>query len=693
MKNKLTTLFIIIIVIGLIATIPLAIVRYQWEESSKQVELVMDFDDIYLLANNTDHPDAMEQQFFEDIRGKVHSIAIPESTLERLQRQGEYNGDIWIYSGKELLDPVKKIQFKEDIDPKHTYILFRTKELETKWEPVIRQFLSKEGEITNFDWSGMYGLEIKAPFRSIKGLSLGIDPVLASQLKSEGFSIVPRISNSYIDRDRTLALIRQVGQFEPSQLIFQGEEVTGFPSHLEEVAQLMHQYHIGLGNIEMLKQDQLGGKTLSYHLAHLYEGDPTINDWNIVRVHSLSEKTMAKMVAPTHEQLKGVEKATFPSLQEQVELAITERNIRVIYLHGVIPTTAHVPIEKMDFLNLKGDPEDMLKATALAINDLTERIESEGYTLGKATSFQYENQSWMTVAKWLALIAGIASLSLLAYMFIPSNSIGLGVFVLGIIGIGITKILPLESLYFKAIGLGTAIAFPTLAIKYSLNKIISLQQSKSKAGLSAIIQVYLISSFISLVGAMIVTGIFHHVKYSLYLDQFRGVSILYLMPLLLSLILVMWQMNAPLISWLKADFKNYYLLILGFLGIGLVYYLMRSGNEATVSSIELKLRALLQSGLDIRPRTKEIFFGHPIFALAIYLATRYKQAVYLLIAAAMGQLSIVSTFTHLHTPLMVGFIRTGLGLAIGLVFGLALIVAWKLMSPWLWKLIRKVGLM
>ena len=299
----------------------------------------------------------------------------------------------------------------------------------------------------------------------------------------------------------------------------------------------------------------------------------------------------------------------------------------------------------------------------------------------------------MTIARWLVLIAGIAAMSLLVYIYLPFNYVGIGIFVLGIIGIAIAKVLHLETLYFKAVGLGTAIAFPTLAIKYSLNKATELKEKEHKPNLVMIIKTYFITSAISFLGAILVTGIFHHVKYSLYLDQFRGVSILYMMPLFLTLILVMWQMNEPLISWLKESFKNYYLLIIGALGIGLVYYLMRSGNEATVSSIELKLRALLQTGLDVRPRTKEILFGHPILLLAIYLAARYKRAAYLLIGAAMGQLSIVSTFTHFHTPLMIGLVRTALGLAIGLILGLILIGIWRLLSDWVMKLIRKVGLL
>ena len=238
----------------------------------------------------------------------------------------------------------------------------------------------------------------------------------------------------------------------------------------------------------------------------------------------------------------------------------------------------------------------------------------------------------MSIVRWLSLLGGIAVISLLVAAFIPSlNWI---VFIGGLLGIVIAKVLNLEGLYFKFIGLGTAIATPVVALKYSLSQINLLGK---KVSWLHILKVYFVTSIFSFLGAMLVTGMYSHVKYSLYLDQFRGVSALYAVPLLLTLILVMWSYNEPLIKWLKGNFKNYYLLLLGILGIMGLYYLARSGNEATVSTLEIKLRALLQSNLDIRPRTKEFLIGYPLFVLGIYLAYTYKRAAYLLVGAAMAQ--------------------------------------------------------
>jgi len=684
MKRLLNKLTIALIIIGLLASIPLVTERINWEQSSDQVELVLDYDDLYLLTRSAENPELAEEKFYEEVKDSVNSIAIYEATLEQLKIRGEITGDIRVYSGKDLLDPTRNVPQDKTIDPNHTYVLFKDQELKDTWEPQFQTFLSKEGELTDFEMYGMTGFEIAAPYRFIKRLPLGIDPVLAERVNSHGFSIVPRLSNAYTDKERSLALIEQAAQYKLSYIIFQGTEVTGYPNHLKDVAALLNKYQVGIGPIEMTKE-QAGLKSLNYYLVSYNETDERNDNWYIARVHSLTEYSMNKMVNPTKEQLEGLEPANFTDLQEQVELAITERNIRIVYVHAPMSFDTHAAITDFDTVTFKYDPEEIIDKTALAITDIESRIEQEGYTLGQAEPFKYQEQSWMELARWLTLIGGIAVISLLVARFIPKLQ-GLTL-ILGLVGILIAKLLSLESLYFKFIGLGTAVAIPVVAIEYSLRELRGFLGKK--ASIIQILKVYFTTALISFSLSWLVVGMFNHVKYSLYLDQFRGVSVLYLTPLLLTLVLIMWSFKEPFVKWLRSSFKNYYVIIFGILGIIVLYYLSRSGNEATISTLEIQFRKLLQTNLDIRPRTKEFLFAYPLFVLAIYLSYYYKRAVYLLVAASMGQLSIVSTFTHLHTPFTVSVIRTGIGLVLGLIIGLILIVGWRILEPWLIKLLRR----
>jgi hypothetical protein len=112
-----------------------------------------------------------------------------------------------------------------------------------------------------------------------------------------------------------------------------------------------------------------------------------------------------------------------------------------------------------------------------------------------------------------------------------------------------------------------------------------------------------------------------------------------------------------------------------------------------VSSIELLFRNWLESTFGVRPRFKEFMLGHPPLLLGLFLAIRYRAAWVLIIVGTMGQLSMVSTFTHLHTPLYISIIRTLLGLGAGLLIGLVCIGAWIVLEGawrrWVQPRIRK----
>jgi hypothetical protein len=116
--------------------------------------------------------------------------------------------------------------------------------------------------------------------------------------------------------------------------------------------------------------------------------------------------------------------------------------------------------------------------------------------------------------------------------------------------------------------------------------------------------------------------------------------------------------------------------------VGLAVMVMRSGNSTPVppSDMEMRLRAVLDHALVVRPRTKEIFLGHPalILALAFILAGWRRGAWIGVLLGAVGQVSLVNTFGHIHTPLLISLARVGNGLWVGIVVALAL---WLLSLP------------
>ncbi|MFN3690701.1 MAG: DUF5693 family protein, partial [Fimbriimonadales bacterium] len=60
----------------------------------------------------------------------------------------------------------------------------------------------------------------------------------------------------------------------------------------------------------------------------------------------------------------------------------------------------------------------------------------------------------------------------------------------------------------------------------------------------------------------------------------------------------------------------------------------------------------------------------------------------LMLLATIGQVSIVNTFCHLHSPLLVSLQRTGWGILIGVGLGFALLALWKTVNS---RLTRVAG--
>lgn len=183
-------------------------------------------------------------------------------------------------------------------------------------------------------------------------------------------------------------------------------------------------------------------------------------------------------------------------------------------------------------------------------------------------------------------------------------------------------------------------------------------------------QILLIASGISAVGGLAAAATLSDPAHFLGLHDIPGVKPALAVPVagvaLLALTRSSWRTWRPLdgIVWVGA-------------GMALIVALMRSGSFSVlpVPELEREMRNALEGLLIVRPRFKEFLIGHP--ALLVWMglgAVRLRPwAGGLLAIGMLGQVSIVNSFLHLHTPLWVTLLRTFHGLWLGLVIGLALL--------------------
>jgi len=359
-------------------------------------------------------------------------------------------------------------------------------------------------------------------------------------------------------------------------------------------------------------------------------------DYNILRMHSIQEKERAAM--------------TVSQVAQRFQLAASERNMRLLLVRFGL---------------------DMgLDNNMAYLNEINTALEAKGLNLGTAQPMSpIELSSLILILIALGVAAG--GIFLCRYL-----SFGKYSWLLGALGFALAALFILTGRLGRAstiLSFAAVVIFPTLSICLNVKNEPVEKISKSVGTL-------LITTACSLIGAILMVGAMADRGYMVAVNIFTGVKLAHVLPLLL-LLFIFWsrQKNqgnmAQLIrrTW-HIPVKVGYMAVLVLLAAALGIYVLRTGNDAvTVSSLERTFRVFLDQLLVVRPRTKEFLLGHPIFLLLVYYG--YKKAgMPALLIGAIGQISLVNTFAHAHTPLWVSLLRTGNGLILGIVIGIVLIL-------------------
>jgi hypothetical protein len=635
------------VLIGILASLPLLYGRWMTERSADQVELVFDYSDLVVIASYQAEPSAFIKEQLDNLQqAGIHSMAIFESTLADLR----WNNRLQLYNAKEA----GLLTGQTRLNNNFTYLLFNSEREALALRPIIEHaFSSRDVSVSLWEANGLEGLRIEMAYEAAAILPMEPDPLTLEELNTYGFNPIVRLSNNRpFDPKEMDDLLLRLKSYGTKWIVFSGNEVTGYEAgNLETLgmtAELLNKHDMGFAVIEMIKTPQKGTNQLAY-----------MTDYNVVRLHSLSERDSGNSPQV---------------ISDRLQLAVTDRDIRMIYLNAEVRRDVEKAVYKHTLANLY----DSLKGDKGAIS----RIQAAGYELGQAQAFQVKDIAGERLLKAVILIGAIALITLLIAQFLPRLSFI--VFVLGVLGSGALYVLS-SSLLSQALALGAAISAPTLGVIWAINRVKRDQTAGLGFHMGRAIWTFLIASIISLTGSFFIIGLLNQVTYMLVLEQFRGVSLLHLAPIALIIVYLYFfseglsarAVYKRTISLLQANIKVFWVILAGLGGISILYYLSRTGNAGQASSIEMSFRAFLENTLGVRPRTKEFLLSHPLFLFALYFAVKYKHLLYLAIVGVIGQLSMVDTFAHIHSPISVSLIRGLLGLALGIVIGVILIMGCK----------------
>ncbi|OPH51353.1 hypothetical protein BC351_34885 [Paenibacillus ferrarius] len=663
-NNPLKNVLWWLVIIGMLGSLPLAFTRHQTETSANKVEFVFDYRDLLDVSDIQTNPQTFVAEHLKKMKAAgIQSMAVYESTLAELRESRR----IEMYNSR---DAAALTQTFGNPNENFTYVLFPDSATQQKLEPLIQKtFGDLQVGVKPWSFRNKNGLIIQMSSDDASIKTMDPDPITLQALKDQGFQIVVRLSNrrAFVTNDMD-RLLKQLYDLGVKRILVDGNEVPGYTEentevNLNKMADLLHKYDIGLAAIEMLKEPQKGFSTLAKQ-----------TNYNVVRLHSFTEKDSEKLMEP----LKKAElEDRIQGVADRFVLAVKDRNIRMVFLNAK-------PLKSLD----KGKLVDPLAAFYESLqgkDGAIPRIEKAGFTLGTAEAFTVESNGWQKIARVFILVGGVSLIVLTASFFIPESVLFL--FVIGLLGAIALHTLS-ANLYAQALALATAICAPSVAMMLVIRAIQSGAAAKWKSGLAFGLWQLLKTSLISLIGVVFEVALLNHISYSLVIQQFRGVSALHLLPIaIVALYLLFFSENNTYKekqAKVRKIFSSYisvlWIVVAGIVLAAGYYYLSRTGNEGQASSIEKLFRSFLENTLGVRPRTKEFLFAHPLFLLGAYLSVRYRNAMYVLFIGVMGQLSIVDTFAHLHTPLHISLIRITYGLVFGALIGIVFIIAWEIIT-------------
>ncbi|BDI28330.1 hypothetical protein CCAX7_003810 [Capsulimonas corticalis] len=635
------TILILLILLGVIAAGVTFSHRLKAESRNRRIELVVDWADAQQLANTTSLPidDVLTQLHHAgDVTDGPHkrlagvtTIAVSEDTLESLRGNG-----VLSYSrvGNNTI-----LTFTPGFADQQQRV-------EDAFQNKMRLKVAK---LPNGS------LQVEAPWAQFNGLPIGLDDTVVQTVRRNHLLVAPRLLNYTGVTAQSiaweLAKVKQQCRGGAGPLIFSGSAVLGNRPLLQATADAIHQNGFTYGSVEFAKT--LGDADLSRMAAP-----------DMVRVHSIGNDEMGTMDEPT--------------AQERFVRAAKERNIRVCYVRL--------------FINgLVGEP-DVIQANTKFLAKIVDGIYTAHQTVG-GPAHPYADDP--TPPKWARLLMGLgvaAGLLLLlrAFTGIDGAAFAIAAAVAVLLCLGLAW--PELSMKGREIlALIAACIFPALGFCVMPVRALTKANSKSTRWILAeALGEYIRITISTLAGVLIVVGLLSGRIFLLKIDQFLGVKAVLVAPVLLvalyyGLGLFQFDRHAPwsarrdhILAQLRALAAQPLLLGQVVLGIvtlvALALFVARSGNDpgVGVSASELKMRALLDKYLLVRPRTKEFLLGHPalLFGLAAAASGRFKKAIVpLLIVGAIGQSSLQDTFCHLHTPLLLSSLRALIGWALGALVG------------------------
>lgn len=606
--------------VSILSSAVILMTRHRAEQKLKQVELAVDLKETKELAF---------------LSGKTLSFV-----LRRFKKEGISGAGAAEVTLSELVDEGRIVEIQKD-----GALRFK---ISGRQAQKIKKFLwLKMGSIPVKEKPGGEMVFFVSSKKSLMNLPLGISPDTMEALNDAGFKVLPRYENfANLKADTLHKILVETVHQKGTTFVFNGEEVLGFKTLIKEVGAQLAQNEIRFGFVEFGKQK---GDAALARFAKPY----------VVRVHSIQK-----------DELKNL---TAEEAAERFVRAVKERGVRLLYIRPYLMTGAGV---------------DAVEFNAQYIGKIRAGLERAGYSAASTASVLPDIQ-FSKVLKALVLAGIFAGVFLFFTFFIPESSRPRAAMLLFVFYVFcVSAWMRSPALSEKMFSLLSAVVFPCLAFLYTGRHAQYAKHAPSAARLSVSLVLFLKASLLTLCGAFLCAAFFTKWETMLHVETFSGVKLAHAVPLLFVFSLFafdlfrqkneermgyIFRVYENVKTFLSSPLKTGHAAFAVVLLIGMTMVILRTGNEPGfgVSPLEMKFRSVLEGILFARPRTKEFLIGHPALLIAFGLSqTKYARwALVFFVIGMLGQVSLLNSFCHIHTPIGFTLLRALHGLWLGVVLG------------------------
>lgn len=605
-------LWAIMVLAALLCLVPAAN-RFRTEQRNRRVEISLDIAEVRKLAASEGKPLSDTLRTLRD--AGTTSILIPEDTLDSLRDLG-------------IVEILPSTKHQTTLLIVHQGLFDRIKR--NLRDRTAVQIAVPE-QFTGGDLEDA-GVVVADRWDAIKDIGVGIDPEVVALVRAAGLGVVGRVGNNpNPSESRISATLADLRKLEIDTVIFSGMSVLGAGNRYKEtVKHLQSEPKLRFGSVEFGKQT----------------GDATLvrqAPYNTVRVHTI---TSSEMVT-----------ATPGANIQRFALAARERNIRLLFVR----------------LFLDGaEPLDNAVSYISGLRNLLYRSQ-----LGVGTARTYSrmgNPVAGRIAAGVMIVTAVALLLDFVLGFLALRAALLLVLAGGVavVILSVAGFLP----GLKLIALIGACTLPSLGVAI-------LHPSFSIPSPNIIRRLCLVF-VVTMFGPLSVIAIHADTLFLVKGDIFLGVKLTLIAPLIIAVLLhglnlraenptgfanVLRERVGLFISVSQNPILIWQVLLGGGVLVALAIMLMRSGNESSVgvSSLELQVRSLLDHLLYVRPRFKDILFQPFVLLSLLPLAAKFPMQRISAILASIALASMVNTFCHLHTPLVISALRVAYGVGFGLI--------------------------